>query len=195
MSPRTENQFEAMRMKSRENIISVAMNLFASNGYHTSSIAQIAKSANISKGLIYNYFASKEELLDAIIKTGFAEIDQMLPPVIESENPRATMVSEIETVFQNYQSNFEFWKFYFQIIMQPKIFEIYAQPLKTFLSEQIVKLSDLFKSIGVSHPELKARTLAALLDGIGFHMIIDEDYPLDDVKNFIIHNLIQEEQK
>ncbi|NQU67580.1 MAG: TetR/AcrR family transcriptional regulator [Candidatus Marinimicrobia bacterium] len=195
MSPRTENQFEAMRMKSRENIISVAMNLFAANGYHTSSIAQIAKSANISKGLIYNYFASKEELLDAIIKTGFAEIDQMLPPVIESENPRATMVSEIETVFQNYQSNFEFWKFYFQIIMQPKIFEIYAQPLKTFLSEQIVKLSDLFKSICVSHPELKARTLAALLDGIGFHMIIDEDYPLDDVKNFIIHNLIQEEQK
>src|SRR3569833_4599456 len=45
-----------------------ALELFSARGFHAASIADIARRARVSKGLIYNYFASKDELLVAIIR-------------------------------------------------------------------------------------------------------------------------------
>ncbi|HRW21852.1 MAG TPA: helix-turn-helix domain-containing protein, partial [Bacteroidales bacterium] len=63
MSPRTPEQFEEIRLSKHKLILDTAMKLFASSGYHNTSISKIAKEAGISKGLIYNYFDSKEDLL------------------------------------------------------------------------------------------------------------------------------------
>ncbi|MEJ2103763.1 MAG: TetR/AcrR family transcriptional regulator, partial [Ignavibacteriaceae bacterium] len=74
MSPRTKDKFEEIRQKSREKIENIALELFALNGYHATSISKIAKSAGISKGLLYNYYESKEQLLNAVIMKVYAEI-------------------------------------------------------------------------------------------------------------------------
>jgi AcrR family transcriptional regulator len=68
MSPRTPEQFEAMRESRRKQIMDAALELFASKGYSNCSISQLAAQAGISKGLMYNYFDSKEALLMAIIE-------------------------------------------------------------------------------------------------------------------------------
>jgi len=47
----------------RLQISSVALGLFYKNGYKNTSMVDIAKAANISKGLIYHYFKNKAELL------------------------------------------------------------------------------------------------------------------------------------
>lgn len=190
MSPRTKDQFKAMRGKSRENIINSAMSLFATNGFHTTSMAQISSAAGISKGLIYNYYFSKEALLDAIIQNGFSEIDLMLNENLSDLNPKEELISQITQAFQAYQTNFDFWKLYFQIIMQPAIFSKYSKQLQKFLNGQIIKMTNLFTSAGISHPEYRARIVAALLDGIGFHLIIDPNYPLEDIKRYIIQEII-----
>lgn len=49
----------------RQQIMSVALSLFYKNGYKNTSMADIAKAANISKGLTYHYFKNKAELLFA----------------------------------------------------------------------------------------------------------------------------------
>ena len=41
----------------------VALQHFANKGFHATTIYHIAEHAGISKGLMYNYFNSKEELL------------------------------------------------------------------------------------------------------------------------------------
>jgi len=56
-----------MRQVSEQAIKQAALELFAHHGYHSTSISQIAKEANVSKGLVYNYFDSKEELLRHIV--------------------------------------------------------------------------------------------------------------------------------
>ena len=45
-----------------------ALELFVTYGYQGTTISQIAKKASVSKGLLYNYFKSKEELLHEIIR-------------------------------------------------------------------------------------------------------------------------------
>ncbi|PLX21155.1 MAG: hypothetical protein C0599_08290 [Salinivirgaceae bacterium] len=58
-------------MKSKkEKIVDAAITLFGENGFHNTSISQIAKNAGVSKGLMYNYFESKEELLKYIFDMG-----------------------------------------------------------------------------------------------------------------------------
>ena len=44
-----------------------ALKLFSENGYFQTSIADIALKANISKGLFYHYYKSKEEIFDEIV--------------------------------------------------------------------------------------------------------------------------------
>ena len=51
-----------------EQILDAALKLFASQGFYTTTIPQIAKSIGMSSGNIYNYFKSKEQLASEIIK-------------------------------------------------------------------------------------------------------------------------------
>ena len=65
--PRTEKQFEEIRATKKALILDAALQVFARDGYHNASISKISKQAGISKGLMYNYFNSKEELLEILV--------------------------------------------------------------------------------------------------------------------------------
>lgn len=50
----------------RESIIQAAHTLFVRQGYHGTSMRQIAEEAGIAVGGIYNYFSGKEEIFKAV---------------------------------------------------------------------------------------------------------------------------------
>ena len=77
MSPKTPDQFQEIREKSREHLLVVSMRLFALNGYQATSISQIAKEAGVAKGALYHYFDSKETLLEEVIKLGLTNIQEL----------------------------------------------------------------------------------------------------------------------
>jgi AcrR family transcriptional regulator len=52
----------------RDAILEAAVELFVANGYHGTSMRQIADAAGIALGGIYNHFRSKEALFSAIIR-------------------------------------------------------------------------------------------------------------------------------
>lgn len=52
----------------RQEILENAIRVFARKGYDRTSISDIAKEMNISQGLCYRYFASKEEIYDAAVE-------------------------------------------------------------------------------------------------------------------------------
>ncbi len=52
----------------RESIIQVSLHLFATQGFHRTTIPDIAKKLKMSVGNLYNYFASKDILAKEIIK-------------------------------------------------------------------------------------------------------------------------------
>ena len=67
MCPKTVIQNKIIKEEKKDLILRTALKVFAQEGYHASSVNKIANKANISKGLIYNYFESKEDLLRNII--------------------------------------------------------------------------------------------------------------------------------
>lgn len=59
---------EARTQAQRERILSAALSCFVNAGFHAASMATIAETANMSPGLIYRYFDSKDAIILAIIE-------------------------------------------------------------------------------------------------------------------------------
>ncbi|WP_088102305.1 TetR/AcrR family transcriptional regulator [Halalkalibacter urbisdiaboli] len=62
----------------QKQIIKVAMTLFAKNGFHFTSMQEIASEVGMSKGAVYLQFKSKEELLLSIIRRYQEEMFEQL---------------------------------------------------------------------------------------------------------------------
>src|SRR5258708_22259781 len=73
-----------MAPDTRSNILRVALLLFLEKGYKDVSYQDLVKKTGLSKGAIYHYFASKEELLIAVFDMFFEGSKQ--PIAIEPEN-------------------------------------------------------------------------------------------------------------
>lgn len=54
----------------RQAILMCALSLFTEKGYHDTKISDIAEAASMSTGLMFHYFASKEELLLELVRMG-----------------------------------------------------------------------------------------------------------------------------
>ncbi len=54
----------------RTNILTAALELFAQEGYKSTTTAKVAKKAGVSEGLIFRHFENKEGLLRAIMEDG-----------------------------------------------------------------------------------------------------------------------------
>lgn len=73
-------------MTTKERILDIALTLFSQRGYDGVSMRDIAAEAGIKAASIYNYYAGKEDLLDAIvleIEHRYQDKNQMIPTVAE----------------------------------------------------------------------------------------------------------------
>ncbi len=56
--------------KRRQKILYAALNLFVTRGYAATKITDIAESVDMSTGLLFHYFESKEKLYEELVKMG-----------------------------------------------------------------------------------------------------------------------------
>jgi AcrR family transcriptional regulator len=66
--PRTEEANQQIREERREQILHVAAQVFARKGLAGTRISDIAAAGDISQGLIFRYFASKEDVFAAVVE-------------------------------------------------------------------------------------------------------------------------------
>src|SRR5271166_663693 len=67
------SRIERRKARTRAGLLAAARHLFAARGLEHSTIAEIAEQADIAIGSFYNYFRTKEELLDALIEEALSE--------------------------------------------------------------------------------------------------------------------------
>jgi AcrR family transcriptional regulator len=129
MSPRTSDQFEKMREDKITLIMDAALEHFANLGYHATTISHIAKHAGISKGLMYNYFESKEALLKAIMHKSVNEVYKYLDIDRDgclSENKFEFFIRKIDILLKEKRY---FFQLLMQLIMQNDVREQYLKAL------------------------------------------------------------------
>jgi len=67
-APHRGGRVERRKARTRAGLLAAARELFAANGVQQTTIAQIAGHADIAIGSFYNYFATKDELLEALLE-------------------------------------------------------------------------------------------------------------------------------
>jgi len=81
----------------RNELIRIAFDLFMSKGYEATTIADVLRVAGISKGSLYHYFASKEEILDAVIEYLGELAQKAYVPMLE--NSQMTAMEKLKNLF------------------------------------------------------------------------------------------------
>jgi AcrR family transcriptional regulator len=64
--------------RTRKQITQSALALFAQNGYGSTSVAEICRTAQVSKGAFYHHFKTKQALFVELLETWLAQIDGTL---------------------------------------------------------------------------------------------------------------------
>ncbi len=84
-------------------IILAAQKLFAQFGLRKTSVDEIARGAQVAKGTIYNYFASKEEIFSAVVHHEAASLIEQIRQAVDKETDcigklRAYLLTKISKI-------------------------------------------------------------------------------------------------
>ena len=85
-----EPRFRRRKENRPQEITTAAFEAFAENGYAATRVDEVAKKAGVSKGLLYLYFKTKEDLFKAVIRSFVVPKIDALTTIIDS----AEMTSE-----------------------------------------------------------------------------------------------------
>ena len=81
-----KDAFDRISEERRERILEVGTEEFSSKGYENANINVIAKNAGISIGLMYEYFATKEDLFITCIQRGMRILTQVIEEIMASDD-------------------------------------------------------------------------------------------------------------
>ena len=153
----------------KEEILIVALHLFARDGYEAVSVSQIAGELDMTKGALYRHYKSKRDIFDSIVK----RMEQQ-----DSERARENEVPEesIEKIPEEYQnisfddfveyskSMFEYWTeddFASSFRKMLTIEQFRSEGMQKLYQQYLVSgpagyVKDLFKNMKIKDPEENA---------------------------------------
>ena len=98
----------------KEEILNVALHLFARDGYEAVSVSQIAGELDMTKGALYRHYKSKRDIFDSIVKHMEQQDSEQASDYDMPEDEKESMPEKYEKVslddFVRYsKSMFEYW--------------------------------------------------------------------------------------
>ncbi|MCF8346377.1 MAG: TetR/AcrR family transcriptional regulator [Bacteroidales bacterium] len=171
-----ENRHREIREKRKKQIMDVALKLFSSEGYGHVSIAGLAVHAGISKGLMYNYFDSKESLLKAIVEEGIDKIIHSFDLNRDGILTAEEFAYFIRSTFRLMEENKVYWTRFFGLIIQPNIKEFLMNSgMAGLIAKYFDVLGVYFKNMGFEDPMLEVFNLSVTIEGFALMMLFYND--------------------
>ncbi len=97
----TPGRREQNKADRRAAIVEIALRNFLAHGYEATSMSAIAKEMGGSKGTLWNYFSSKEELLAAVIDAASAVFQTWMAEILDTRKDiRAVLTRFCETFIE-----------------------------------------------------------------------------------------------
>lgn len=188
--PRTTEENERIRQVAKENILKSAMESFIKQGYHATSISDIAKEAGISKGLLYNYFKGKEELLATMVEARVTEMIEVMEYARVIETPADQLKYIIEGAIDNVYQKPEVYRFYLHLQTQPEAdHELikYSRYLIKENARQFEFQCEIFEKTGVDEPRKRSLYFSSALQGIMLMIsTYPRQFPIEEIKKQMV---------
>ncbi len=171
----------------RRRLLQAAQQLFAQQGYETTSVQQICQAAGVSKGAFYHHFPSKHALFLHLLQRWLAGIqDQLQQAAARMDDVPAglrAMASGTQGVFQSADGRLAmFLEFLSQARLDPQVWQATLQPYQQYRDffAQIVRRGVAEGSLRPVDPQVAARAVVALAVGLLLQSVLEpsaEDWP------------------
>lgn len=172
----------------KDRIIEVATKLFSEQGYEKTSINDICNKANVSKGLIYHHFKSKEFIITEIYSSATKEMLAMNKEPNSNIEPSLQLVNLIDAIFTQLENDKLFFQLNLNLMFQPSTRKLLNKQIKEradFLFDSVKKI---FDRISISNSTILSFVFISEIDGVALNYLsVFEDYPLDEVKKHLIN--------
>lgn len=142
----TKKRFPAEKRHTQ--LLRIAVRLFSERGFEGTTTKAIAAAAGVSEGIIFQHFATKEELYSSILdytakEAGIGEWEEQLRGYAEREDDEALVRSMVERILQSDRMDPQFQRLMYQAVLTghplPKIMAQRIMPLHQFLCDYITK--------------------------------------------------------
>jgi AcrR family transcriptional regulator len=134
--PRNKEANQKVKDDRREQILLVALSLFATKGLSATRISDISSKSGISQGLIYHYYKSKEEIFVWLIKNAMAKMNEAAVnleklPITAKEK----IVMAVDGLLKGFDQNENTSSYYF-LITQAALSEAFPEEAKEIIRTQ-----------------------------------------------------------
>ena len=176
----------------KSRIVEAARTVFGKKGYHESTMDDVAKEVGVSKGALYSYFESKEDLLKEISLQGHQTLRNILAETRACENLEAALEKVYSTITEKYKGNLHT---HFEIValsshdaaIRKIVFEDYQKDIdaiEAFVNEK--------KKQGVIRMDVNARVLAELFTALylGTLAKLVMGFPDEDVRGQWLKSMV-----
>ncbi|HEY4622339.1 MAG TPA: TetR/AcrR family transcriptional regulator, partial [Solibacillus sp.] len=148
------NGFQRRREQKEKAILQAALTLSMKAGIQKVSVAQIAEKANVSQVTIFNYFESKDNLIQAVLKYYVDQVWDEQRKLIDSDLPFTDKIKQMIFNESDYAKNIH--EEFFQYLMKDYVNgKSYIEEL--YINEGIPRILALFnegKEQGLVNPNL-----------------------------------------
>jgi AcrR family transcriptional regulator len=136
----------------RTTIFQAALELIAERGFHGAPMSLVAQRAGVSAGIIYHYFASKEELIHALYHHIEADFSRALLAGSPQSLPLAKAFRRVWlNAYHFYRSHPHAARFLEQYKHSP-FYQTSAQPEELFADEDFAFMAQLFAADPADRP-------------------------------------------
>jgi AcrR family transcriptional regulator len=150
-----EGKVAQKQLVRRAEIVSAAQACFAAKGLHGASVADIAREAGLSVGQLYRIFASKEEIIEAIVsEIVHARVEEMIRGNHDLERMASLLTGVIPPSAATITDNYLLMEINAEASRNPRLREILQQADRR-LKEEGGRLTRH------SHPEMSAEQIDA----------------------------------
>ena len=160
----------------KEEILIVALHLFARDGYEAVSVSQIAGELDMTKGALYRHYKSKRDIFDCIVQRMEQRDGEQATEYDMPEEEKEKMPEQYETVslddFVEYsKSMFEYWTeddFASSFRKMLTIEQFRSEEMQKLYQQYLVAgpasyVKALFESIGIVNAKDKAARFYAVM--------------------------------
>jgi len=176
---------EREKLQRSQDILEAARRVFESKGFLNTTLQDVAKEAEISVGLIYRYFQSKEDMFASLALKGAEQFDTDLESILKKASRKKSSAQEIlahiaKAFFDFYSPYGEYFDMLLYSYKGLKQVQIQGSTLTRLMSVTLGSL-DKLKTFIVESSEFRAKNedealqVVFLLWGIllGCHKIFD----------------------
>jgi AcrR family transcriptional regulator len=172
--PRTEEANQRIRAERRAQILDAAAELFAHQGLAGTRTADIAAACKMSEGLLFHYFASKEEVFSAVVESALQAA--WTPAQAVFQQPGSPL-EKLRALLQVYLPGMWSKPAYFLVILQALNSETTHEALRERVLEQSARNLQIYQQLIVEgqatgevtqgDPALLTLAFAACVQGLG----------------------------